>query len=429
MGLSLRSCYMATATLRLPQELVDHVVDHLHDDTATLRSCSRVSKAWLPTSRYHLFSRVTLQAWNGNGVDTFPSERCKQLLALIERAPEIANHIRELDICEGSPLHLANPDTHPTTWVTSEPALISIFKKLRNLRRLEISSATTFYWKTMPAAFQNALCSLLATSSSLTYLKLHAWCFPNFTSLAILLSHCKSLTGFSLSSTTVGDDDLIEQRLGCVIEEGDGCDVIHSAKLDLLTLDYVTFRYLDYWLFGETPMVDVSSLRELRVSHFSNLDPIERLLGAVSSSLEHLHLKPGQWRVRPLDLSFTTTLRSLRLTLDEPDTAMDWALTLLSCLKSAAACVIERIALEFFVDIKKLEGWDTLDALLTQPEFSSLKHVELGLFASPAQAIFTKTEGDLAGVKQKAELRMYQLGLKSQRSKRQLSPRISRYEL
>jgi hypothetical protein len=133
--------------------------------------------------------------------------------------------------------------------------------------------------------------------------------------------------------------------------------------------------------------------------------------------------------VRPLDISCTTSLRSLRLTLDEPDTAMDWALTLLSCLKSAAACVIERIALEFFVDIKKLEGWDTLDALLTQPEFGSLKHVELGLFASPSQAIFTKTEEDLAGVKQKAELRMYQLGLKSQRSKRQLSPRISRYEL
>ena len=130
-----------------------------------------------------------------------------------------------------------------------------------------------------------------------------------------------------------------------------------------------------------------------------------------------------------MDLSCTTNLRSLRLTLDEPDTAMDWALTLLSCLKSATTCVIERIALEFFVDIKKLEGWDSLDALLTQPEFASLKHVELGIFASPSQAIFTQTEEALAGVKEKAELRMLQLGLKSQRSKRQLSPRISRYEL
>ncbi|EAU90929.1 hypothetical protein CC1G_02316 [Coprinopsis cinerea okayama7 len=428
MRLSLRNSYMSTTTFRLPQELVDHVIDHLYNDYETLRACSRVAQAWLPTSRYHLFAKVCLQAWTGHGVTQFPSGRCKELLSVIESAPEIAGYIRELEICEGAPMHIRHPELQSATWVTSEPALLSIFKRLKNLRHLEISSASIFYWRTLPAAFQNALCSLLATSSSLTYLKLHSWCFPNYTSLAVLLSHCKNLKGLSLSSTTVEDDDLAEHRLGCVIEEWDGCDVIPSSKLEVLTLDHVTFGYLDYWLFGETPMVDVSSLRELRVSHFSDLHVIEKLLLAVSGSLEHLHLKPGQWRVRPLDLSHSTCLRSVRLTLEEADTALEWAIELLCCIKSSASCIIERVALEFFIDPNKLDGWEHLQSLLSESEFSSLKQVEIGLFASPTRAGFIRAETQLAGLKDRAELRLYHLGLKSQRSKRQLSPRISRYE-
>lgn len=90
--------------------------------------------------------------------------------------------------------------------------------------------------------------------------------------------------------------------------------------------------------------------------------------------------------------------------------------------------MIERIALEFFVDVKKLEEWDRLDSLLAHPEFASLKHVEIGIFASPSQSSFIRVDTHLAALKDRAELRLYQLGLKSQRSKRQLSPRISRYE-
>ncbi|TFK22216.1 hypothetical protein FA15DRAFT_657705 [Coprinopsis marcescibilis] len=422
---------MSNSTLRLPQELVDHVIDHLYNDFSTLKSCSSVSKAWSPTSRYHLFTKVSLKAGSsGHGVTSFPSARCQRLLSVIESSPEIGGYIRELDICEGSPFHPTHPEIHATTWITSEPALLTIFKHLKNLRHLEISAASTLYWKTLPAAFQNGLCSFLATSKHLTYLKLHSWCFPNFTSLAILLSHCRHLKGFSLSSTMVGEDDgFAEHRLGCVIEEGESCDVIQSAKLDVLTLDFVTFGYLEYWLFGETPMVDVSSLRELRVSHFSDSTVIEKLLLAVGNSLEHLHLKPGLWRVRPLDLTRTTNLRSVRLTLEEPDTAMDWALTLLSCIKStASSSTIERIALEFFVGAKDIVGWSYLDTLLSHLDFASLRQVEIGLFASPTQPDFIRADAHLTGLKGRAELRIYQLGLKSQRSKRQLSPRISRYE-
>ncbi|TEB28060.1 hypothetical protein FA13DRAFT_1735951 [Coprinellus micaceus] len=236
-----------------PQELVDH-------------SCARVCKAWLPASRYHLFAKVSLKAASVHGPASFPSACCSRLLSVVEESPEIASLIRELEIREGR----------------------------------------------CPPAFQNAFCSLLATCASLTYLRLHSWCFPSFTSLALLLSHCKSLKGLSLASTIVDDDHpLIQPRLRCVIEEApDGCDVQSGANLEVLTLDFVTFGYLGSWLLSEPSTVDISCLRELRVAHFPDISIIERLLVSVGPSLEHLHLKPGGWNGRDLSLSLYSLIIS-----------------------------------------------------------------------------------------------------------------------
>lgn len=43
---------------KLPPELVDYVLDYLHDDKTTLVACVSVSKSWVDSSRYHLFSTI-----------------------------------------------------------------------------------------------------------------------------------------------------------------------------------------------------------------------------------------------------------------------------------------------------------------------------------------------------------------------------------
>ena len=45
---------------RLPQELLDLIVDILHDDPELLKQCCLVSKSWIPRSRKHLFARVEI---------------------------------------------------------------------------------------------------------------------------------------------------------------------------------------------------------------------------------------------------------------------------------------------------------------------------------------------------------------------------------
>ena len=46
----------------LPPEILDLIIDQLHDEPATLKSCCVVSKPWIPRTRRHLFARVEFDA-------------------------------------------------------------------------------------------------------------------------------------------------------------------------------------------------------------------------------------------------------------------------------------------------------------------------------------------------------------------------------
>lgn len=47
-------------SVQLPQELIDHIIDHLHRDVGTLKQCSLVCKAWVPSSTLHIFFYLSL---------------------------------------------------------------------------------------------------------------------------------------------------------------------------------------------------------------------------------------------------------------------------------------------------------------------------------------------------------------------------------
>jgi len=106
---------------------------------------------------------------------------------------------------------------------------------------------------------------------------------------------------------------------------------------------------------------------------------------------------------------------------------MQWVLVLLSSI-TENNLALESIGLEFYVDPKKLDSWDQVDSLLMRDELSTLKRVEIGLFAIPTHADFVNVREEMSGLDGRGIARWYQLGIKSQRSSRQLTPRISRYE-
>ena len=75
----------STATMSLPLlpvELLDHIVDYLHDTRDALKSCRLVSRSWAPRTRKHLFANVTfydakdLQSWKNMFPDPSTSPAC-----------------------------------------------------------------------------------------------------------------------------------------------------------------------------------------------------------------------------------------------------------------------------------------------------------------------------------------------------------------
>jgi hypothetical protein len=44
----------------IPQELVDYIIDHLHNDKPSLAACSLVCRDWIPPSRYHFLPKLSL---------------------------------------------------------------------------------------------------------------------------------------------------------------------------------------------------------------------------------------------------------------------------------------------------------------------------------------------------------------------------------
>ena len=74
----------------LPPEILDAVIDQLHDEPTTLKPCCLVSKSWIPRTRRHLFARVE---FDGMG---YPFESWMKAFPDPSNSP--AHHTRTLSI-------------------------------------------------------------------------------------------------------------------------------------------------------------------------------------------------------------------------------------------------------------------------------------------------------------------------------------------
>ena len=90
----------------LPAEMLDHIVDHLHDTEDALRNCCLVSKSWVPRTRKYLFADVNfrtvadLQSWK----ETFPD-------------PSISPAHYARDLIVGCPEDVAGVDAEAGGWI------------------------------------------------------------------------------------------------------------------------------------------------------------------------------------------------------------------------------------------------------------------------------------------------------------------------
>lgn len=136
----------------LPPELYDESIDHLWDDPAALKACSLTCRAWVPSSRLHLFRTIRLQ--NAAHADSFQ--------ALLANAPVVARCVRRLTIsADYKGVDQLGRAVEDDAWVSS---VVSFVPKLQRVTTLGLSRLR---WHALEPETQAALMELFKTVRTL----------------------------------------------------------------------------------------------------------------------------------------------------------------------------------------------------------------------------------------------------------------------
>ena len=81
----------------IPQEIYDEIIDYLHGNKADLATCGLVCRAWIPSSRYHLFSVVHIAIEQYEWMMPY-RRRVVQFLDLLTFSEYILPFIREVRV-------------------------------------------------------------------------------------------------------------------------------------------------------------------------------------------------------------------------------------------------------------------------------------------------------------------------------------------
>ncbi|KAJ7433872.1 hypothetical protein FB451DRAFT_284168 [Mycena latifolia] len=343
----------------LAQELVDHFIDCWNvADKDAMSSCGLVCKRWLPRSRYHLFSQVSLNAKN---LDSFVD------LVESSRLP-VLSYIRHLILVFlGSPLdttHLAR--LHPCQNLTSIKLflpfqLIETSDALRWLSSEEDLRTHLRSWHDRSVCFS----SLAFGTIRLLEMPFHTItdlisCVPGITTLKI--------SGISISTGSLGTTN-------CA----------HPTRLDHLGLSLYRggFPRVFSWLLS-LPAIPI--LRSLTLHEMLGPDdqvdedwtPITAYLQQVGDGLLSLQLAflttQGCLNFQRYMLPYTPNLRNLTLIVNLPSDVLDTILLLRTSHSWNS----------IFVHINPVaagdELWSALDAALAEPHFRTLKRFSIDFF-------------------------------------------------
>lgn len=183
----------------LSQELVDIIIDHLHDDHDTLRACALTCRSWAPTSQLHLFVSVKLDS----------AAKSARLLLVTSQAPVIASYVRDLDLVESrsSRLHADEPSDRRKLWL--DDPLVGLEALRSVLQHVRILCIDGVIWHTLSP---RSLTALREGSSNVRHVTLLNITFATPAVLRDALGSFKALDSLNLasmmlqSSTVEGDD-------------------------------------------------------------------------------------------------------------------------------------------------------------------------------------------------------------------------------
>ena len=339
---------------RLPPELIDIIIDHLHSDRRALVSCSLVCKTWRLSARHHLFARLAL-----NLEDAKNPEFLRSGLDIIP----FARHIH-LDYL----LTLSGPGRRV-------PQLVGFNR---------ITSLGLTIWRLIDLPGQIAL---LTQFPSVVRLELHHIEFIRFNELANFIRSFRCLETLVMNQVEWERDPALVAPFTLHF---------HAVHLDG-GMDGREKAHMLLWL-----SLNSHALRSLYITSIGNYDieNLNALLQVGESSLEEfwcsiqlsvfppifppycVHVRSNLGfacsdRHPVIDLSHNSLLRFVLVRVYVSRTT--WVAQMLSLITSehmAKLSIVIRAGSSRF-DRPDSSGWREMDAVLTQAQFATLERIEI----------------------------------------------------
>ncbi|KAJ6480857.1 hypothetical protein C8R45DRAFT_1003919 [Mycena sanguinolenta] len=132
--------------MHVPQELVDLIVDNLHDDIPSLKSCSLTARAFVGSAQTWIFNKVEILPPKNRDDQDGP---CEKFYELLMRSPHIASLVDESQIVlVGSETSFAFDEERHVPWVMFGETL-SLVLALLDLRRISLVENLASEWNAL----------------------------------------------------------------------------------------------------------------------------------------------------------------------------------------------------------------------------------------------------------------------------------------
>lgn len=388
----------------IPPEIHDYVIDFLHDNPEALKTCSLVSRAWIPTSQYHIFRHILLHRPRPG-----QASGCCRLSEVLDQAFHLASYVTKVSVFETNPR-----EGH--SWVGRDGHLPILLKKLSKLCKLEIlihptnwNEGTRWPADTIPT-FSNPI-----SSTSLRELSIRKLFFVHPVDLLLVILSCPSLTEFalddpqfpssveSMTPTTVyrdhksffeGIKDKIQLTilyLGAEVSSlMAGCLIHPLSPINLTTICHLTLQIPDHFSTYALLLQNMPSLVHLELQ----MMPRGTFVVYVTSGMTKydgltVNFDRHWSSSNPIDLGHNPLLEILilefRIMLDRHD-PLPWLHSLFSTVQPhnclSEICLVSTIDmpppyLTIPVYERSLFGWRRIDRLLTSETFTALQRLRL----------------------------------------------------
>jgi hypothetical protein len=343
----------------LPNEIQDRILDFLYDSKPTLKACSLVCKTWVPTSRYHLFSKITLRGRDARSCQALlknPNctiQSCVHFSASLDDSETTANVANVLQYLSPSSLHIQQIPDDLLHWHT-----LASFPPLPFIERLEVGSGCKFRVAELFVTFPNIrelriACSPMDLPRFNTASGDISICPPQLRSLEFSKAFMDPLLRWFMEKR------IVPTNLFCIND-------LTSAEVSIVG-EYFS-------MFGNV-------LQEIRIGFFRDYGDEPDVLGmsnfTLRSVLTHI-LFPSEHFRDQARLQSLTGLQSLTL-----DNSHDLKFSthhidlLVPILEEIPSHTIKRLRFDLFIPLEspRIIGWHRIGEVLQQKRFSHLTEV------------------------------------------------------